>query len=308
MKDTNTNKIILFTIQRILFPFFILATAFAMYFSQFNEIPTIAVQMIMFILSIIVVFILERWIPLHRKSHTKDKKDTQLNLTSFAVLMVVIDPLVKSITPVILSLVVIAVNLPVEYSLVPTDWNFISQLIIAALISELGQYWLHRLGHVSWLWRFHSAHHSSSRMNWLTGFRAHPFNMLYHHFSGVFILMLIGTSELVILTYIALMSVNNVFQHANIKFKHGFLNYIFSTNDLHRWHHSEIKHEANANYGAFIIIWDIVFSSYFNKRNEDPENYGLFLNKNYPVNSYWKQLIAPLFWTKWKIESVGDVK
>jgi sterol desaturase/sphingolipid hydroxylase (fatty acid hydroxylase superfamily) len=41
----------------------------------------------------------------------------------------------------------------------------------------------------------------------------------------------------------------------------GFLGWIVSTPELHRWHHSEIPSESNANYGATLIVWDVVFGT-----------------------------------------------
>lgn len=307
MKTNPIKHLTIFATQWLVFPFFIIATILAMYLVQFTTISPIVMQMSMFMTAIFVVALLERWLPLHDKSHARDKRDGRINLTSFAVLVAVVDPFLKVFTPFVLSVIIVIFGMPKGFNLIPTDWSFISQLLVAILIAELGEYWMHRLGHVSWLWRFHSSHHSSSRMNWLTGFRVHPFNMIYHHFSGIFILMLTGTNELIILTYITLQSVSNVFQHTNVQFRYGVLNYIFSTNELHRWHHSAIKGEANSNYGVVLIVWDLIFGSYYNRAHQIPDNFGLFSGKNYPVNSYWRQLVAPIFWNKWKIAVVEDV-
>ena len=53
-------------------------------------------------------------------------------------------------------------------------------------------------------------------------------------------------------------------QHANIDFRLGFLNWIFSCTDVHRWHHSTVAAEQNQNYGNVLVIWDLVFGTYFN--------------------------------------------
>jgi sterol desaturase/sphingolipid hydroxylase (fatty acid hydroxylase superfamily) len=37
------------------------------------------------------------------------------------------------------------------------------------------------------------------------------------------------------------------------------LNWVFSTADLHRWHHSADFAESNTNFGSNLILWDIVF-------------------------------------------------
>jgi len=49
--------------------------------------------------------------------------------------------------------------------------------------------------------------------------------------------------------------------HANIDFRLGFLNYVFSMTELHRMHHSRQIRECDSNYGGTTIIWDILFNS-----------------------------------------------
>ena len=301
MSNFRLKDLAVFFVQWLMFPVFILATVYAMYSVQFYELSPVTMQMTMLVAAISTVELVERWLPHDRKRHGGARSDRRLNLTSFVVLMTVVDPVLKVLSPLVLSILVVVFGWPQGFTLFPGDWHFVPQLVLAALVAELGQYWMHRLGHVTWLWRFHASHHSSSRMNWLTGFRAHPLNIAYHHFAGVFILMLIGINEAVLFTYLALSGVLNIFQHANVRFKHGVLNYVFSTNELHRWHHSTQPREANANYGSLLIVWDLVFGSYYNKRYQSPANLGLFSGTNYPVSSYWRQLIAPLFWKKWGI-------
>lgn len=296
MSNFRLNNLAVFLVQWLTFPLFILATVYAMYSVQFYDLSPVVMQTTIFVSTIATVELVERWLPHKGKTRRNKHSDGRLNFTSFVVLMAVVDPVLKVLSPLILSILVVLFGLPQGFTLFPDDWHFIFQLVLAALVAELGQYWMHRLGHVTWLWRFHALHHSSSRMNWLTGFRVHPFNMMYHHFAGIFILMLIGINETVLFTYLALSGVINIFQHANVRFKHGVLNYVFSTNELHRWHHSTQPREANANYGSLLILWDLVFGSYYNKRHQSPVNLGLFSGTNYPVNSYWRQLIAPLFW------------
>ena len=46
------------------------------------------------------------------------------------------------------------------------------QFIEIMFLTDLVQYWLHRVFHrVPWLWKFHSVHHSAQMMDWLAGSR-----------------------------------------------------------------------------------------------------------------------------------------
>jgi sterol desaturase/sphingolipid hydroxylase (fatty acid hydroxylase superfamily) len=45
-----------------------------------------------------------------------------------------------------------------------------------------------------------------------------------------------------------------------------WLNYIFITPEIHRWHHSaEVPngHKFSVNYGLDIILWDQIFGTYY---------------------------------------------
>ena len=74
--------------------------------------------------------------------------------------------------------------------------------------------------------------------------------------------MLLGFSPEALLGYLAITQPILMLQHANLNLKSGWLNYIFSTNELHRWHHSTDREKANSNYGNAIVLWDQVFGTF----------------------------------------------
>ena len=50
-------------------------------------------------------------------------------------------------------------------------------LFVGVALFDLAGYWTHRWYHeVPQLWRFHAIHHSPEDMDWVSGFRAHPFD------------------------------------------------------------------------------------------------------------------------------------
>ena len=54
------------------------------------------------------------------------------------------------------------------------------------------------------------------------------------------------------------------------------LSWIFSIGELHRWHHSAERHEADLNYGDTFIFWDAVFGTRFLPRGvEAPSDVGI---------------------------------
>lgn len=177
-------------------------------------------------------------------------------------------------------------------SLWPTDWAILSQTILMILIADLFRYWLHRWSHTfEGLWRFHAVHHSVQKLYWLNVGRFHPIDKALQYFCDVLPFVLLGVSEEVLTLYFALYAIKGFFQHSNVDVHLGVLNYIFSGPELHRWHHSKKVSESNSNYGNNLIIWDILFGSYFLPADNRVGEIGL-LNPNYPTG-FWKQLCAP---------------
>ena len=49
--------------------------------------------------------------------------------------------------------------------------------IVAFVLFDFFVYWAHRWYHeVPELWKFHSIHHSPEHLDWVSGFRVHPFD------------------------------------------------------------------------------------------------------------------------------------
>ena len=51
--------------------------------------------------------------------------------------------------------------------------------------------------------------------------------------------------------------------------RYGPLNYIVGSAETHRWHHSRVPRESNANYGNTVIVWDLVFGTWFLPRERE---------------------------------------
>ena len=76
----------------------------------------------------------------------------------------------------------------------------------------------------------------------------------------------------------------------------GPLNYLFSMAELHRWHHAKNLRESNTNYGSNLIVWELVFGTFFWPRDrEPPEQIGIPGLPAFPAD-YWGQLASPFRW------------
>lgn len=179
----------------------------------------------------------------------------------------------------------------------PTGWPLIAQLLLALVVGEFATYWIHRLMHERpLLWRFHAAHHSAPRLYWLNAGRFHPIDLFAQYALSVTPLVLLGADPGVIALHALYTAIHGMFQHCNVDIRLGPLNWFFSMAELHRWHHSKHVEEANTNYGANIIWWDIVFRSRFHPVDrKPPTEIGIASLPDFPTG-YWGHLLSPLRW------------
>ena len=172
--------------------------------------------------------------------------------------------------------------------------------LLALLLWSLGDYWAHRLAHeVPWLWRFHAVHHAPRRMVATNNPRLHPADLLLKRTAQLLPLLLLGFSGDAMALVGALAGLQVAFQHGDVDIRHGAWNLVFATNSVHRWHHSDQPHEANANYGAVLVLWDQVFGTFrVPPEEEEPERMGLFDGLPYPVQQPLRALAAPWCWAR----------
>lgn len=174
----------------------------------------------------------------------------------------------------------------------PHAWPLAAQLALMLLIAELGRYWVHVAAHkVPWLWRFHAVHHSPNRLYAFNANRFHPVEKIFFQLPEIAPFIVLGTNAETLALYFTLNSVRGLFQHSNVRVRLGPLNYVFAMSELHRWHHSRRIHESDTNYGNNLIVWDLVFGTFFWPEDREVDEVGL-LNPDFP-RTYLDQLAAP---------------
>jgi sterol desaturase/sphingolipid hydroxylase (fatty acid hydroxylase superfamily) len=247
------------------------------------------------VITLLVSIVLERAMPF-QKRWNNSHGDIKTDITSASVLIGLIDPFVNYLAPLVVISLYAAFSTERSTSIIPDNAPFVVQLALATLLIEFGRYWAHRLHHTSrHLWWLHAMHHSSERLYTLNNFRFHPLNYLINFIFSIFPLMLMGVSSDVLFGYMAITQPVLMLQHANIDLRNGWLNYVFSTNELHRWHHSASDAEANNNFGNSLILWDIAFRTFkYQSSDNSPEHIGLFSQSSaYPAkSSYLAQLLS----------------
>lgn len=248
------------------------------------------------LLALFAGIIAERVMP-YRADWNKNHADIQTDATSAVVLVAVIDPLLKLTAPIVVMAIYGWLNLN------QTTWlnelPLLGQIVVVTLLIELGRYWSHRLHHtVGPLWWLHAMHHSSQRLYVINTMRFNPLNYVLNFLLGAFPVLLMVPSPEAVLAYLALAQPVLMLQHANIDLKSGWLNYVFSSNELHRWHHSTETSKANSNYGNAIVLWDQLFGTFRIESAQDDSKppVGLFeSSKHYPSNAGYFKQIASVF-------------
>lgn len=166
----------------------------------------------------------------------------------------------------------------------------LAQLALALLLAEAVKYALHRTAHERpGLWPFHAAHHRPKQVYALNGARMHPVNLVWNLCSDALVPLLLGLDLRAVVLLSALRNAVAALQHANASLNLSGWNLLFSTPDLHRWHH-DADGAARTNYGSTLMVWDVVFGTRRLPPGR-PARYGLAEGATHP-----KGLLAQLAW------------
>ena len=118
-------------------------------------------------------------------------------------------------------------------------------------------------------------HHSSERLYVLSSGRNHPMNVLLTYTCQAGPLIALGAGPEVLALVAVFTSVHGMLQHANIDLRHGWLNHVFATAELHRWHHHTDFHIGNHNFGSNLVLFDQLFGTRYLPDGEDCRQVGL---------------------------------
>lgn len=150
--------------------------------------------------------------------------------------------------------------------------------VVGFLLFDFVSYWTHRFAHeVPFMWRFHSVHHSPEHMDWISGFRIHPFDGVVIAPAFFFLLGAGFGAELAGVLAI-FQIVLGLFFHANVRVRWRLLDRIVANPEFHHWHHSSEPDAVGHNYGPALPWWDLLFGTYFMPKHASrrrPARYGV---------------------------------
>jgi sterol desaturase/sphingolipid hydroxylase (fatty acid hydroxylase superfamily) len=147
--------------------------------------------------------------------------------------------------------------------------------ITAALAWDFCYYWFHRYSHeISILWAAHAVHHQSEDYNLSTALRQTSTGFL---FGWIFYvpLFLVGFPLEVLVTVNAVNLIYQFWVHTQVVRRIGILDRILVTPSNHRVHHAQNERYIDKNYGGMLILWDRLFGTFEDEREDDPVIFGV---------------------------------
>ena len=147
---------------------------------------------------------------------------------------------------------------------------------IGALLGyDFCYYWLHRSGHeINLLWAAHGVHHSSEEYNLSTALRQ---TATGHLFGWIFYLplALLGVPPLVFVVVGLVDLLYQFWVHTRLVGKLGWFDRVFCSPSNHRVHHGQNDYCIDRNYGGLLIVWDRLFGTFVEERDNEPIVYGI---------------------------------
>jgi sterol desaturase/sphingolipid hydroxylase (fatty acid hydroxylase superfamily) len=162
--------------------------------------------------------------------------------------------------------------------------------LVAFFLFDMIVYWAHRWAHeVPFLWRFHAIHHSTEKLDWVSGFRAHPLDGAIIAPAVVFLIAAgFSTETAVVITVLQI--IVGLFLHANVRWRLRPMHKIIITPEFHHWHHTNEPDAIWSNYSTFLPLWDLIFGTYYMPETKRPQVYGV--DEHIPDGMY-DQLVHP---------------
>jgi alkylglycerol monooxygenase len=154
-----------------------------------------------------------------------------------------------------------------NYALLDIPENVYTWIILFMLV-DLVWYWYHRFGHeVNLFWSAHIVHHQSEEFNFTVSARITVFQ--YFIRTGFWcVLPLIGFPASMLAIMLLIHGAYAFFLHTRLVGKLGFLEHIIVTPSHHRVHHASNEQYLDKNYGDMLIIWDKLFGTYAEEKEE----------------------------------------
>lgn len=150
------------------------------------------------------------------------------------------------------------------------------QFALAMVLTDLAQYWFHRLFHrIPFLWGFHAVHHSAKSMDWLAGARMHFVEIVLLRGVTSLPLLTLGFLPSVMQAYVAMVYVYASLVHANVRGDFDWLGKWVVVPRFHHWHHAIEAEGIDKNFAIHFPLLDRLFGTYYFPEGKWPSGYGV---------------------------------
>ncbi|MFT7138983.1 MAG: sterol desaturase/sphingolipid hydroxylase (fatty acid hydroxylase superfamily) [Sulfitobacter sp.] len=151
------------------------------------------------------------------------------------------------------------------------------EIVASLVVLDLFDYFWHRANHrVTFLWRFHKAHHADTAMDVTTALRFHPGELMISALAKALWIVIWGPTAIAWFLFEAMVSLCAQFHHTNIDFPDRIervISALIVTPRFHASHHAVDRQYGDANFSTIFSFWDPLFRSY-----QRPENDGATTN------------------------------
>jgi sterol desaturase/sphingolipid hydroxylase (fatty acid hydroxylase superfamily) len=155
---------------------------------------------------------------------------------------------------------------------------FVAELFAILFLRDCLIYIRHRIFHTRPVWPFHSIHHSSEEVNWISAVRFHPAESLIESAAEILLFLgcnLIDFDPLVLSVASLAIGFYNLFIHANLRWTFGPLRYFLVSPVFHRWHHSDAPAAQDKNFAAMFSCIDWTMGTFYMPVDSTPQTLGL---------------------------------
>jgi sterol desaturase/sphingolipid hydroxylase (fatty acid hydroxylase superfamily) len=172
-------------------------------------------------------------------------------------------------------------------------------IIISVLALDLLIYGQHLVLHrVPVLWRLHRMHHMDRDIDFTSGLRFHPVEIIISALIKFAAVVILGAPAAAVIAFEVILNSSSLFNHSNVRLGAAdrVLRALIVTPDMHRVHHSVIPVETNSNYGFALSVWDRLFGTYRNNpmKGHDAMTLGLPMFREPRDNGFVGLLLNPL--------------
>lgn len=197
-----------------------------------------------------------------------------------------------------ISVLVLTIGVFQKYAIIHTTltWYW---FIYGYLVYELNNFIRHYLTHkVRLLWCFHSVHHSPEDLNSSVTLTTFFVENLYTEFFAAMFCMILGVQPLMLFAIMIFDSIWGAFVHISESTmknaRLGFLEKFILTPSHHRVHHGRNHLYMDTNFCSIINVWDIVFGTYQEEKEEIPVDYGITrpMDSTNFVDVYFGEIIS----------------